>query len=330
MQPPDRRYLALGAGLTLTAALPLFAGFTKVGWEFSEILGFAATLACLALCGCPVRPRQSTPPVLLSLGRHETLGWIALGLAALHVLSAVAADRTVIEYLKPTAPLYQILGIAALIVLMALVATSRAGPRRRLWRSHRNFQATHIAMGCLLTAALAAHVIATGRYTGGYARRAVYLAAAAGGIAMLLRSRRRSDAAHDHSAPRLAFGRHSKLIAGIIAVALLALGALAAGRTGLALREPLLPRAEALPLDFNHAKHATVNCLACHHNYADGRGFDACIHCHRSSRADLDVGVEARFHDFCLQCHRNAPPSSKRHGPVSGCARCHRAGATLR
>lgn len=328
MMPPDRRYLAWGAALALTAALPALAGFTNLGWELAEILGFIAALLCIALCGCPVRPRQSTPPALLSLERHETLGWIALAAAVLHAVAAVAADRTVIEYLKPSAPLYQILGIAALGLLLVLATTATAGARRRLWQSHRNFQATHVALGCLLGLALAAHVIATGRYAFGPLRRAAYLAAAAGALAMLLRSRRPPHEAQTLGAHRLAFGRHSTLIAAVVGTALIALAALGASRVALALREPILPRAAQLPLDFDHGKHATVNCLLCHHNYADGRGFDACIHCHRSARADLKVGAEARFHDFCLGCHRNPPPGSKGHGPVSGCARCHRAPAS--
>ena len=90
-----------------------------------------------------------------------------------------------------------------------------------------------------------------------------------------------------------------------------------------ALREPLLPRAQTLSLNFDHRKHTAINCLVCHHNYADGRGFDACIFCHRSARTDLKVGVEARFHDFCLNCHRHPGPTLPRHGPVSGCTICH-------
>ena len=253
------------------------------------------------------------------------LGWIALGAASLHILLAVVADHTVVEYLKLTAPLYQLAGIAAFVMLLVLVATSLASARRRLWRSQRNFQATHIILGCLLAALLAAHVITAGRYTGGYVRRFVFIAVAAGGIAMLLR-RRRGTAKAQHATPfarRLAFGRHSALIAGTIVATMLALSALVAGRAGVALREPLLRRAATLPLNFDHGKHVAVNCLVCHHNYADGRGFDACIHCHRSPRADLKVGVEARFHSFCLNCHRNPEPRFPRHGPVSGCKLCH-------
>jgi hypothetical protein len=325
MKLPDLRYRAWGIGLALTAALPVFAGFTTLGWEFSEFLGLVGTIACLALCGCPVRPRESDPPVLLSLGRHEMLGWVALGAAALHALLAVVSDHMVIEYLKSTSPLYQLCGIAAIAVLLVLTIASVAGVRRRVWRSHRDFQATHIILGCLLAVLLGAHVIATGRYAGGYGRRIVYVAVAAGGIAILLRRRRGTGTATHEPVVvrRLAFGRHSTLMVGVIAVAMLTLGLLIPGRALVALREPLLPRAEMLPLNFDHRKHTSINCLVCHHNYADGRGFDACIFCHRSARTDLKVGVEARFHDFCLNCHRHPGPTLQRHGPVSGCTICH-------
>jgi hypothetical protein len=199
-----------------------------------------------------------------------------------------------------------------------------------LWRSHRDFQATHIFFGCLLAVLLAAHVITTGRYTGGYGRRIVYLAVAAGGIALLLRRRRGSGTAtHEPTiSRRLAFGRHSTLMTGVIIAAMLALSLLIPGRALVALREPVRPRTQTLPLNFDHRKHTAINCLVCHHNYADGRGFDACIFCHRSARPDLKVGVEARFHDFCLNCHRNPGPTLPRHGPVSGCTICHQPPAT--
>lgn len=329
MKLPDRRYLAWAAGLALTAALPIVAGFTKPVWEISEILGFAAALACLALCGSPVRPRESTPPALLTLSRHEKLGWIALGAALLHILLALAADHVVLEYLKLTAPVYQLAGILGFAVLLGLVVTSVAGLRRRLWRSHRNFQATHIAFGCLLLLLVAIHVVATGRYVGGPGRRILFIAVAAGGLAMLLRRRRGpGTASHESLVRRFVFGRHSTLIVGAIATTALTLSTLIAGRADVALREPVLSRTQMLPLDFDHGKHTAINCLTCHHNYADGRGFDGCIHCHRSGRADLKVGIEARFHSFCLSCHRNPDPALHGHGPVSGCTACHQPGAT--
>jgi DMSO/TMAO reductase YedYZ heme-binding membrane subunit len=324
MKLPDRRYIVWGLGLAVTAALPVFAGFAGIGWELSEIAGLAAVLACLALGGCPVRPRESMPPALLSLRRHEVLGLLALGLAALHVLLALLADHKVIEYLKFTSPLYQLAGLIAFILLLALAATSLETHRRRLWRNHRNFQATHIVAGCLLVPLIAAHVITANRYTGSNGRRAAFILAAAG-IALLLQRRHRAKAPTQEGAiaRRSVFGRHSTLIVGFISAALLALLALAVSRAGIALREPVLRRSEALPLNFDHGKHNAVNCLACHHNYADGRGFDGCIHCHSGTRADLKIGIEARFHDFCLSCHRHPAPEFRRHGPVSGCTACH-------
>src|SRR5271165_3098852 len=148
MRVPDPRYRAWGVGLAITAALPLFAGFTTPGWELSEFSGLVGTIACLALCGCPVRPRESDPPVLLSLARHEALGWIAVGAAALHAVLAGVSDHMVAEYLKPTSPPYQLAGIAAFLVLLMLTVASIAGVRRRMWRSHRDFQAMHIIFGC--------------------------------------------------------------------------------------------------------------------------------------------------------------------------------------
>jgi hypothetical protein len=324
-KPLDRRYAAWGAGFALLAGLPLLAGYTNIAWEAAELLGLLGTLACVALCACPVRPRESAPPVLLSLERHEFLGWLALAAALLHALLALLSDHTVLSYLLPTAPLYQLAGIAALLGLATLVTTASACARRRIWKSHRNFQATHIAAGCLVAVLLGAHVLTTGRYTGGLGRRLLYVTVAACGLALLLQRRRGAAAGRPEPVLRaMAFGRHSRLVASAIAAAMLCLAALAAHRADLALREPVAARLAALPLNFDHGKHTAVNCLACHHNYADGRGFDACIHCHRGPRADLVVGVEARFHDFCLGCHRNPAPALRRHGPVSGCAVCHR------
>jgi hypothetical protein len=198
-----------------------------------------------------------------------------------------------------------------------------------LWQSHRNFQATHIVLGCVLLVLVSAHVITADRYTQGHGRRGFFIAVAIGGIAMLLRRRRGArTATHEAAGVRsFAFGRHSTLVVTAIVAAVLALTPLIVGRADVALREPLIHRSMALPLDFDHGKHTAVNCLTCHHNYADGRGFDACIHCHRGERADLKVGIEARFHSFCFDCHRAPDAALVGHGPVSGCESCHHAGA---
>ena len=129
--------------------------------ECAQWAGLAGAVACIVLSGSPVRPRDSEPPTLFSLRLHTLIGWAALIAIVVHVGGLLLADRTVVQYLKPTAPLYQFAGIAAVLVLLGLIFTSVAGARRRLWRSHRGFQATHVILACALSALIAVHVVVT-------------------------------------------------------------------------------------------------------------------------------------------------------------------------
>jgi DMSO/TMAO reductase YedYZ heme-binding membrane subunit len=324
----DRRAALLGGALVVLLALPAIAGFVGPAWELSQWAGLAAAIACILLCGAPVRPRDARPPTLLSLRLHTAIGYAALILAALHIGGLVLSDHTVLEYLKPTAPLYQFAGIAATLLLVLLVLLSHGPLRRRLWTSHRGFQASHVILACLLAALVAVHVVVTARYLGGIGRRALYIVATIGALAMLLRARRPPQSARQAPPhPILVFGRHSALIVGAVAICAAALVALLPASVDASLREPSLRRASRLELDFPHDKHGAVNCLTCHHNYADGTGASLCVECHRSQRTDLRAGAEARFHGFCLDCHRHPSASleAHKHGPVSGCRVCHRA-----
>jgi hypothetical protein len=330
----DARYTAWLVILVLLLALPAFGGFTGIGWEACQAAGYIGALACILLAGAPLRPRVSVPPTLISLHLHTLLGWTALIAVIVHIGGLVLADRTVIEYLKPTAPLYQIAGIAATVALLFLVFGALAAARRTLWRSHRGFQATHVIIAYLMACLIAVHVAVTARYLGGWGRRSLFLAAAVIGVFMLLRARRPTLAAPQPAASalrvrrQLVFGRHSTLI--VVAAVFCAAGivALLPGKVDATLREPVIRRTAALPLDFPHNKHGVVNCLTCHHNYADGRGMEACIECHRGARADLREGAEARFHGFCFDCHRHPEAALHGHGPVSGCRICHRSPAS--
>ena len=330
MRRLDARFCLWGTALVLLLLLPVFAGFGGVGWELSQWAGLAGAVACIALAGAPMRARSSTPPTLVSLRVHTLVGWTALLGVCLHVVGLVLSDPTVVEYLKPTTPLYQLAGIEAVLVLLLLVMTGAGAMRRRLWKSHRSFQATHVVLGCVLAALIAVHVVVTARYIGGRGRRVLIVAATIGAILMLLRTRRTAhpgNSAHPVGTARkqLVFGRHSSLIVGAVAVCAAAVAGLFPDSVGAALREPVARRTTTLPLDFPHGKHGAVNCLTCHHNYNDGTGSELCIQCHRSNRTDLKEGIEARFHGFCFQCHRH-PDSAvfTKHGPVTGCAACHR------
>jgi hypothetical protein len=301
-------------GLSLLAALtglPLFAGFAGIVWELAQWAGYFAVLATLLLVGSEQRPRA--PAGLLTTRLHSHIGWAALAAVAAHVIGLVLADRVTIEYFKPSAPLHQLAGIAAAALLLLSAVGADAAARGRVWPSHRSFVATHVWAACALTVLIAAHVIVTARFIGGPGRRALYAATAAAALWMLLRGGRQTRR----------FSVAVVVVAGIAALALLQFD-----RVDATLRESIVARTDPLPLDFPHDKHGAVNCLICHHNYADRRGKESCLPCHRSTRADLRLGVQARFHGFCVDCHRHPNAALREHGPVAGCSICHRAAGT--
>lgn len=276
------------------------------------------------LCALAVRPRAGADRAFAMRG-HELLGWGALVAAVLHVGLLLAVDHRVAEHLKPTAPRYELAGIVALLALFFLSVPAGTAVRARFWSHHRNFQAAHVGAACLLVVTVAVHVVATDRFVHGRAQRVAYTLLS--GIVLLGLLRARTQAP---SSPRrlgflggLAFGKHSRLVLGIVLGSLVALLALMQAANTLTLREPFARRTERLVLDFPHDKHRAVNCILCHHNFVDHTGEESCISCHRSGRAQILVGAEARFHDFCLGCHRNPPARLVGHGPISGCNTCH-------
>ena len=293
-------------------------------WEIAQALGLCAVAGCLILCVLAVR-RRAGAATAFPLRGHELLGWSVLGAAILHVGLLLGADHRVVEHAKLTAPRYEYAGILALLTLLFLTVPANAAVRWRLWPRHRNFQAAHVGAACLLVVTLAIHALTTGRYVHGRVHVVAYTLLSAIVLLALLRARVQRKPAPESARflSGLAFGRHSRLVLVIVLGSLVALLALIRAGTALALREPFLRRSEPLVLGFPHDKHRQVNCIQCHHNFADRSGADSCISCHRSTRAVIRVGAEARFHDFCLGCHRDPPPHLTGHGPVTGCSTCH-------
>ena len=294
-----------------------------MAWEIAQALGLCAVAACLVLCVLAVRPRAGAAAAF-RVRSHELLGWLALAAAVLHVGLALGADPRVVEHLKPTAPRYEYAGMVALLLLLLLTLPAGAAARRRLWPRHRNFQATHVAAACLLVVALALHVLTADRYVHGRAQASAYVLLSGCVLLAMLRARTQRHSGGRPPFPAgLAFGRHSRLVLGIVLGALVALLGLLQGGVSLAMREPFLSRSERLAINLPHDKHRAVNCVQCHHDYVDRSGQESCVSCHRSGRAALRVGAEARFHDFCLGCHRDPPAYLPGAGPVTGCSTCH-------
>ena len=91
------------------------------------------------------------PPTLVSLRLHTLIGWArAHRWRRLHIGGLLLADRTVIEYLKPTAPSISSRASRRRSCCSLLALTGGGGARRRLWKSHRGFQATHVILGSVL------------------------------------------------------------------------------------------------------------------------------------------------------------------------------------
>ncbi|HEY5263734.1 MAG TPA: cytochrome c3 family protein, partial [Steroidobacteraceae bacterium] len=246
---------------------------------------------------------------IFSLSQHRRIGWIALYLAATHAVWLLAAQPLIGHYLLPSAPLYMLCGLAAFIALAILVAT---GIRARI--------TAHAALAALLLALLGAHIIGSGQMIDRPAK--VITTCALLGLAVfgsvwrrgIVRSRARSL---------------WTLIPSCIALVVLALLPTPTGRSLLLYPAMVPPLVE---VHFPHEKHTAVNCITCHHNFADKTGLDNCLDCHRSARRDLPQPAEVTFHVFCRDCHREfARLGEDKHGPVRECSGCHvRTGAVPR
>jgi hypothetical protein len=327
-------WIAAMAGLVALAGLPFMAVHLPASWEAGCALGELSAIGLLALCALPVRSRLGHPATGLSLTRHRDLGVLVLGLALAHAVLLLIAQPLLVEYIKPSTPLYQQAGVAGLVAVIALVATGFLVVRRRLWPNHGQFQLSHLVLTLAALALVAAHAVGSARYVDRRWKIVVWTVATLAAALCLLRARRQpraSAAALERTQgvgwiARAPFGRHAKLVAGLIALLALVLAMLSLpGAVTTLIRTPVAPQT-LLPLDFPHVRHTSVGCLVCHHNYVDRRGSDGCLSCHRSARPDLLLGAEARFHGFCMQCHLDKARSQARAGPVRACSTCHRTG----
>jgi len=333
-----RRLLgALGLG-TAVALCPLPASGGLL-WDIGVGVGYAALVGAATLYLYPLRGDGLPHRRLASLSQHRRTGWIALALGALHTALLLVAEPLSSRYLLPSAPLYMLSGIAALVALAILVPTglsSRTALRRQPTakapastaaapaapssapRAPPLSAITHAWLAALVLAFIAAHIAGSHQLIDSRIKTLTFCLLLA--IPLAWTARRGLSPNRTSRTPTRATRLLTTTAPCYAAIALLALLPFPAATPRLL--EPVTPP-PILPTQFPHDKHTTVNCVTCHHNFVDRTGIGSCLDCHRHPRPDLTQSAEATFHTCCLDCHTQLAATATRHGPTRSCAACH-------
>jgi predicted CXXCH cytochrome family protein len=329
---------ALGAALVL-CPLPASGGLL---WDAGIASGYVALVAAITLYLYPLRGEGLPHRRLFTLSQHRRIGWIALIVGLVHAAILLVAQPQVGHYLLPSAPVYMLLGLVALIALAILVATGlsartalrkasftrASGPSPSPPSQPRppTSVATHAILAALLLALTAAHVLGSHQLIDKPAKAitlCVLLALPLLWAAFRVALRRRVRAADSQptrtpSPPRIRL--FPTVLPSYAAAAILLL--LPIPTAAPALLQPAATPS-LLPVYFPHEKHTTVGCVTCHHNFVDKTGLGSCRDCHRSARTDLPESAEATFHTFCRNCHTELAQTTTKHGPTRACSTCH-------
>ena len=320
---------ALAAALVL-CPLPASGGLL---WDVGIAVGYVALVAAATLYLYPLRGAGLPHRRLFTLSQHRRIGWIALVLGLLHAAILLIAQPLIGHYLLPSAPLYMLLGLGALITLAILVATGlsarsalrKAAPRPAAPPNPPTSVSTHAILAALLLALTAAHLLGSHQLLDTPAKTitfCVLLALPLLWAALRFTFRRRVRAAdsqptRSQPAPIRLFPTALPSCAAAVILFLLPIPTAAP-----ALLQPAATPS-LLPVYFPHEKHTTVDCVTCHHNFVDKTGLGSCRDCHRSARPDLPESAEATFHTFCRTCHTDLAQSTTKHGPTRACSVCH-------
>jgi predicted CXXCH cytochrome family protein len=256
----------------------------------------------------------------------------------LHAAVLLVAQPLIGHYLLPSAPLYMLFGLGALIALAILVATglsARSALRNALKTTkaprtsaprHPTSVSTHAILAALLLALTAAHLLGSHQLLDRSAKSITFCVLLAlpllwAAFRITLRRRvRDADSQPTRAPPSPPVRLFPTVLPSCAAAVILFLLPIPTAAPAL-----LIPAAtpSLLPVYFPHEKHTTVDCVACHHNFVDRTGLGSCRDCHRSARADLPESAEATFHTFCRTCHTDLAQTTAKHGPTRDCAVCH-------
>jgi predicted CXXCH cytochrome family protein len=321
----------IGGASVLAAALVLcpLPASGGIAWDIGIALGYVALVGAITLYLYPLRGAGLPHKRLFTLSQHRRIGWTILTLGLLHVAILLVAQPLVGHYLLPSAPLYMLLGLAALIALAILVATglsarsalrnataARAASTSSATPATPTSVSTHAILAALLLALVGAHILGSHQLVDKPAKAITLCLLLA---LPLLWTAWRSTRHHHRRAPIRPL---PTLLPSCAAAAILFFLPIPTATPHL-LQPATTP--SDLPLYFPHEKHTTVNCAICHHNFIDKTGVDSCLDCHRSARSDLTESAEATFHTFCRNCHTDLAqtPTTSKHGPTRACAACH-------
>ncbi len=310
----------------LLLPLPASGG---VLWDVGIGSGYAVLVVVMTLYLFPLRGDGLPHGRLFTLAQHKLLGWIALVLCILHVTILIIAQPLVWHYLWPSTPIYMACGITALIALSALVATGLSA--RSAHRKARTDPArvvpgaaassapacrsasvvSHLVLAAVLLTLIAGHILGSKQVQDNPTKVVTFwLLLFLPAIWTTFRPRR----------PRSVRFLTTVLPTCMALAVLLVLPAPIA--TPALLASAVTP--SVLPINFPHDKHTTVNCVTCHHNFADATGVTGgCLECHRSDRSDLPQASEPLFHTFCRSCHVELAETTDKHGPTRSCMKCH-------
>jgi hypothetical protein len=302
-------FASLLALALLLCPLPASGGWL---WDSGIALGYASLVVAATLYLYPLRGAGLPHKRLFTLTQHRRIGWIALTLGLLHTAILLVAQPLVGHYLLPSAPLYMLLGLVALIVLAVLVATGLTARTALRKPAAQNSTPTSVSTHGILSAALLAllgiHIVPSGQLLDHPAK--IITACALLAIPLIWGGFRRPGVLLRIALPGC-----------LAALTLLLLPAPTATSH---LLEPAA-QPDLIPVHFPHEKHTQVACVTCHHNFIDKTGLGSCLDCHRSNRPDLTASAEATFHVFCRGCHTQLAQThtATPHGPTRACSDCH-------
>lgn len=189
-------------------------------WDFCMALGLAATGLLALLPALSARwwaPQYRAAEVARLVQQlHRWLSYLLLVLLVAHVLGLVLLEPRTVDYLLPTAPGYMLAGLAALLLVLALILTARFRPR--LGWANPGWRRWHAVMATVAIGLSAWHLWGAGYF---FAAPETLIAGAwllFLPIALALRWRRRPPATRATGRPFLPPGRRGlfALLAGLL------------------------------------------------------------------------------------------------------------------